>query len=253
MEYLIIRDFGTVADFALALQDAVAAMPTSGHLWLVQKVKGDEHHLAIEATYGSGSIMTPARLQQQGSLSYVKPADAALPELPVKRPQTPKVVEAAIASAFNPRDSSTKKYWESEESHPASTFVPPFSSTFDEGRSSSPSSVEEAEEELTPYQQELARLLARGPNQHKSAGTYHHKYDEVIHPLACLSVHERVYLQDYGFGGKEEFVRAWLAAVDWNKIWQNTTGRMDTLKWSPIAKSLQDRLMTAIKPAVEYR
>jgi Fe-Mn family superoxide dismutase len=42
----------------------------------------------------------------------------------------------------------------------------------------------------------------------------HHR----IHPLACVSLHEHVYMPKYGVNGKEEYVRDWLKYVDWNTI-----------------------------------
>ncbi|KAL8279208.1 hypothetical protein RQP46_008464 [Phenoliferia psychrophenolica] len=39
-----------------------------------------------------------------------------------------------------------------------------------------------------------------------------------ILPLACISLHPHCYLADYGVWGREEYVRRWFGAVDWQKV-----------------------------------
>lgn len=39
-----------------------------------------------------------------------------------------------------------------------------------------------------------------------------------IVPLACLSLQEHAYMVDHGVWGKQEYVKAWLRAVDWEVI-----------------------------------
>lgn len=44
------------------------------------------------------------------------------------------------------------------------------------------------------------------------------KQKSTIHPLACLSMHERAYLDTFGHGGKLEYFRRWLHALDFDKL-----------------------------------
>lgn len=44
------------------------------------------------------------------------------------------------------------------------------------------------------------------------------KQKSTIHPLACLSMHERAYLDTFGHGGKLEYFRRWLHALDFDKF-----------------------------------
>lgn len=46
-----------------------------------------------------------------------------------------------------------------------------------------------------------------------------------VYPLACLSLHERSYVELFGFGGKASYANKWLQALDWNKVWARTSRR----------------------------
>jgi hypothetical protein len=133
IEYLIRRDFGSTADFALALQDTVRDMPTSGYVWLVQELLGHEHKLALKTTLGSGTILIPARQQGEQSMAFEEEEVMALPELPEERP-------TGEPGGKN-RPDVVEKPWEATPSEEVSTFVPPFSSEFDSGRPSRPDDI----------------------------------------------------------------------------------------------------------------
>jgi Fe-Mn family superoxide dismutase len=250
IEYLIRRDFGSTADFALALQDTVRDMPTSGYVWLVQELLGHEHKLALKTTLGSGTILIPARQQGEQSMAFEEEEVMALPELPGERP-------TGEPGGKN-RPDVVEKPWEATPSEEVSTFVPPFSSEFDSGRPSRPDDIPNPSSPLRSTSRSpsttpsVSSSLSPSPSPPKTDPSGH-VWRQIIQPLACLSVHERVYLQDYGFGGKEEYARAWLATVDWNKVWMNTSKRHEKLGWSPIPVKEQEKLKKVTKPKDSYR
>lgn len=49
-----------------------------------------------------------------------------------------------------------------------------------------------------------------------------------LYPLACLNLNEACYMHDHGVWGKEAYVKAWLRALDWNKVekrmWKGAAG-----------------------------
>lgn len=252
IEYLILRDFGSTEAFALALQDAVADMPTPGYVWLVQELLGHQHKLAIKTTLGSGTILIPARQQGEQSLAFEEEKVVDLPELPEERPMG--------VPGGRKAEPSVEKPWEATPSESESTFVPPFSSEFDSGRPSRPSTSSASDSSPTSSSSSTSSpsdptstSSSKPVSSSSSVDPSGHVWRQILQPLACLSVHEHAYLQDYGFGGKEEYARAWLAAVDWNKVWMNTSKRHDKLGWSPIPGKDQDRLKAATKPKEAYR
>lgn len=183
------RSFGSVAAMQDGLYDAVLGMESSGYVWLVQKINVDPlvdvNRLEWKVTYGAGTLLHSAR-RQFGHKDGIQ--DANLPLLPTKRPAG---YEGRRKPAEGKEEPVTNTTWEHSPSSSTKPEKVPFSERF-EG-------------------------LDRIPSQASP--------EPIYVPLACLSMHERCYVDTFGFHGRTDYAARWLMMVDWEKVWSKVVRR----------------------------
>ncbi|GAA5983548.1 hypothetical protein JCM10908_000329 [Rhodotorula pacifica] len=172
--------------------------PSSGaYVWLVTDPSGN---LGVVGTYAGGTVLVKERAQT-GFGSY------AGKDLRVLGEQV-EVVDAAEQSS------------EKGDSSAAAAAAAPAAaaSAWQTVTSARPQSSQQQQQngglDVSSSAQEI--MSASRP----SSGALAASVGASLHPLACISVHQHCYLEDYGLWGRDEYVRKWWNAVDWTKVEQ---------------------------------
>ncbi|GAA5827487.1 hypothetical protein JCM3770_005253 [Rhodotorula araucariae] len=174
--------------------------PASGaYVWLVTDPSGN---LGVVGTYAGGTILVKER-HQMGHGAYAGRDLRVLGEqvdAPVASTgDTAAAAGTGAAAVGDKKKQDAQSAWETVSSPAArkggNSHAAPAATLLSEG-ALSPSSI-----------------LSSGLSAHHGA-----RVGQSLHPLACINVHPHCYLEDYGLWGRDEYVRKWWGAVDWQKV-----------------------------------
>lgn len=197
--------FEGAKNFQTRLHRVVADMDSSGWIWIVQRVTGENevNRIEIVTTYGSGTVLVPNRRQvgwgKELGRGFVGTNDRSSDKYRVNIKPSPNSSTSSSSSSVSPaRAFST--------SPPA--LLPPRSESSVAWSHTAPAPTSAP----PPLSSSLSSLPPYAPPKTR------------LYPLACLSMHERVWLDDYpmdrGADQRNIYVSNWLMNMDWLRVWQ---------------------------------
>ncbi|CDZ96399.1 Manganese/iron superoxide dismutase, C-terminal [Phaffia rhodozyma] len=207
----IVSSFGSNSGFEQTLIGTASGLSSDGWLWLVQDPALKESGLALVTSQGEGTMLV-----SNGRLASKAGSDERLGFLASGMDDQGRVwgelasigtvgvadqQDADTFSEKSPVEQDTIEGNEAEEGSPSSSSSSPSSST-------TPSIYD-----LPPIWQELESSTPTNALSHEDMS-----FRSTIVPLACINLHEHAYVADHGVWGKEAYVKAWLRAVDWQKV-----------------------------------
>lgn len=172
--------------------------PASGaYVWLVTDPSGN---LGVVGTYAGGTVLVKERHQMGYGVYAGRDLRVLGERVEAPAAAAPASEDAAAAGSSSEQDqASPASAWESVSS--------PSSRSNNNNKASSPSTLL-SEGSLSP-----STILSAGLSAHHGA-----RVGQSLHPLACISVHQHCYLEDYGLWGRDDYVQKWWGAVDWKKV-----------------------------------
>ncbi|KAL7412170.1 hypothetical protein BDY24DRAFT_416356 [Mrakia frigida] len=181
LEKQVVASFGSSTGLEQTLLGTAEGMTTSGWLWLVQEERNSSDGLSLISVSGPGTLL----------VHKARPV-ASLPNLGLTSPDGYIYGEQHHASAVSnllAQDVESRASLLNE----TSSLLPalPFSNAY------SPTSMTNA---------------SPAPSFGDLVG-----FRRIV-PLAVLSMNESAWMVDHGVWGKEEYVKAWLRAVDWEMV-----------------------------------
>lgn len=219
IEKQVVASFGSNTGLEQQLVGTALGTASSGWLWLVQEDRAEDDALAVVVTHGSGTLLAHEGklveafdrlgLTEDGKCFGEPGHPFAYPAMetddagrPISRPTLDESALAPVAA----QDSSSSSIDLSSDLLQAALDGPSSSSSTADPSLSNP---------LSPSSSPLPATASYGASLSSAEQFTAHKR---LLPLACLSLHEHAYMHDHGVWGKEAYVKAWLRALDWDKV-----------------------------------
>jgi Fe-Mn family superoxide dismutase len=189
-------------------------MAGSGWVWLVMDATG---RLGVIGTYGAGTVLVQNRTERVdlGSLvstpspEYADSDGAGAGEYGGSAATT--VPEPQLGSSISSSSSSSPQPPHHPPSRPTGSMPPSIGSSSSTQTKSYSTSTTSSSSTSPPPGSSASVLRSRTARAGPQTAT-------AFWPLLNLSIHEHAWIHDYGVWGKEEYVRNFWDAVDWEAV-----------------------------------